>query len=239
MYKYKYKFILISVFCLVIFNVSVYAQNSENKVTIEPGSISQNKESKFLVPIQLNGNKTGISTIGLEVIYDNKYLQPVSVKEGILGSKMYFNIEYKENAIKIGSAAVENKSGDGNLFYVEFKAKPEIKKDIKTNISIKIDEIKYTKENDLIDLDYKLNTGNITILSSDINYGDYNNDGYVTADDAARVLNYVLNKDESITKEELKKIMVSDGETVTAKDAIEILNKSLNSDYVFPILEDN
>lgn len=65
-------------------------------------------------------------------------------------------------------------------------------------------------------------------------YGDINNDGHITAYDAACVLEHVL-KNFEFTDEQEKAAKVTGGAEVTIEDASEILQKSLNSSHVFPV----
>lgn len=68
-----------------------------------------------------------------------------------------------------------------------------------------------------------------------IPYGDANNDGRITANDAAIVLQYALN---GLIPDELVRVCDVDGNgTITANDAACIQQKSLDASYDFPIIE--
>lgn len=65
-------------------------------------------------------------------------------------------------------------------------------------------------------------------------YGDVDNDGIVTGNDAALVLMYVLNKDSVDTNTEfIKKAMVNSEGTINTSNVTKILEKALNSDVEF------
>lgn len=65
--------------------------------------------------------------------------------------------------------------------------------------------------------------------------GDANCDGVVTANDAALALQYVLSPETDITQQGIINIMVVDDTTLTANNAACILQKSLNTEYKFPV----
>lgn len=65
-------------------------------------------------------------------------------------------------------------------------------------------------------------------------YGDVDNDGRVTANDAALTLAYVRNKDLDLTAEQKKAMLLKDDNTlITATNAAKILKKAKNSAYEF------
>lgn len=65
-------------------------------------------------------------------------------------------------------------------------------------------------------------------------YGDVDNDGIITGNDAALVLMYVLNKDSIDTDTEfIKKAMVNSEGTINTSNVTKILEKALNSDVKF------
>lgn len=64
-------------------------------------------------------------------------------------------------------------------------------------------------------------------------YGDINNDGYITAYDAACVMGKVLGNIE-FTPEQEKAAKVMGNPDITIQDAVEILRKSLDNSYIFP-----
>ncbi|MCI8805151.1 MAG: hypothetical protein HFE59_04540 [Clostridiales bacterium] len=65
-------------------------------------------------------------------------------------------------------------------------------------------------------------------------YGDINNDGYVTAYDAACVVENVL-KSVEFTDEQKKAAKVTGNSEITFNDASEILKKALDNSHIFPI----
>lgn len=76
--------------------------------------------------------------------------------------------------------------------------------------------------------------GNVTFAGE--YYGDVDNDGVLTASDAAKVLQYVLN--QSIVNADevfLKKAGVLDNGSISAGDSAAILQKVLNNSYIFPV----
>lgn len=67
-------------------------------------------------------------------------------------------------------------------------------------------------------------------------YGDTDCDGVVTAEDAATLLQYVLNPDSvEITEQGIINSMVTDGIEITSKEVAQILQKSLDSSYLMDI----
>ena len=64
-------------------------------------------------------------------------------------------------------------------------------------------------------------------------YGDIDNDGYITAYDAACVMGKVLGNIE-LTPEQEKAAKVMGNPDITIQDAVEILRKSLDNSYIFP-----
>lgn len=67
--------------------------------------------------------------------------------------------------------------------------------------------------------------------------GDVNLDGYITADDAALTMQYVLYGVSYITDEQIAAMRVTGSDIVTADNAAYIMNKVLDSSFVFPAEE--
>ncbi len=66
------------------------------------------------------------------------------------------------------------------------------------------------------------------------NYGDINNDGYVTAYDAACVVENVL-KSFEFTDDQKEAAKVTGDSEITLNDASQILKKALDNSYIFPV----
>lgn len=72
------------------------------------------------------------------------------------------------------------------------------------------------------------------ITTSDVAYGDIDENGEITATDAAQVLAYALNADEmKLSATQISKADVDNSGSITATDAAQILTKALNADFVF------
>lgn len=75
-----------------------------------------------------------------------------------------------------------------------------------------------------------------TVVADNINYGDVDDDGVVTATDAAFVMQYVLDNQTSvITADMLQRAKVCGDDNVTSSDASEILQKALNSSFSYSV----
>lgn len=75
-------------------------------------------------------------------------------------------------------------------------------------------------------------------LAKEVIYGDVNNDSSITAQDAAIVLNYVLDKkDANLSIDAVNAAKVASDDTITAANSLMILKKSLDDSYVFPALQ--
>lgn len=74
----------------------------------------------------------------------------------------------------------------------------------------------------------------------DILYGDTDSDGVLTASDASKVMQYVLNRNSvDMSEEQFKCAMVSGNDVLSANDAAQIMQKVLNSSYLFPVEKTN
>ena len=75
----------------------------------------------------------------------------------------------------------------------------------------------------------------VNVYGGDILYGDADSDGVLTASDASKVMQYVLNRNSvNMSEEQLKCAKVSGNNILTANDAALIMQKVLNSSYILP-----
>lgn len=196
---------------------------------------------KIKVDVSINDNP-GISAFKLKLNYDKDILTPLSLENGnMLKGDITTNISSSLNNDYVTAVWSDagNNTNNGILYSVIF----EIKNKNASNTKIELMET----EKDIINIDFehiKLNS-----LSKDINlsqigneeniiYGDVDGDNVITANDAALILNYVLNPQEfNFTEKQKKSAKVSNKESIniTAIDAEYVLKKSVNQDFVFPI----
>lgn len=119
----------------------------------------------------------------------------------------------------------EKSSGLASLTVTPSSSLPETTTKVTTETTTQITTQTTTKET---------TTQTTTQQPQDILYGDTNNDGSITASDAATVLAKVLNADYLISVD-LSVIDVDNSNSVTSADASSILQKTLNSDFKFKV----
>jgi len=203
--------------CAVTVKDSSYA---ENVVTITAGNAVGAPGRQVKVPIKVTNNK-GISSFGINIIYNNQYLTPVEVTDGEVFKDNVANLNYGNNTIRVTNAGVSNKTGDGALFYVTFKINENLN-DLYTEVEVNADQIKSVNGTSTQNVEYFIQNGNVQIKN--IIMGDVDGDGTVTANDATEILmNYAMLKEFT---EEQKSAGDVDGDgTVTANDATQVLFK--------------
>ena len=203
--------------CNVTVKESDYA---ETTVTLKTGNAVGVPGKKVKIPVTIKNN-SGISSFGINIVYDNKYLTPVEVTDGEIFKDNITNLNYNSNTIRVTNAGASNKTGDGVLFYVTFNIKDNIT-DINTQIEVKVDQLKTVQENNTADVEYFLEDGYVQIKN--IILGDVDGDGEVTANDATEILmNYALLKEFDDMQTGAGDVD-GDGE-VTANDATQVLFK--------------
>ncbi len=183
--------------------------SAENVVGV-PGKVVK-------VPVSIKNN-SGISSFGIDIIYDNKYLTPVEVTDGELFKVSLKNLNYSDNIIRVTYAGMSNTSGDGVLFYIVFNVKENIE-NTNCEIEIKPDQI---KDANGINIEYLTQIGNIQIKN--IILGDVDGDGEVTAADATKILRNYAALEEFNELQKSSGDVDNDGE-VTAADATQVLFK--------------
>ncbi len=183
------------------------------------------------VPVKIKNNK-GISTFGICINYDSKYITPISVEKGIWNSDIIFNPNYGENKAFVTGASVTNMIGDGDFIYINFKINKIINKS--TDLTVDIKQLKtadgaYTK-----DVAYTVLNGSVNSISEYSIY-DVNKSGTVDVNDAVIILEYVLNKKET-SEYNIGKIVngkligdVDHNGVITAYDSALVLWVCLNS----------
>jgi len=156
------KILVISIFMLLSFSTFVYAENT----VISMGNISGKAGDTIDIPVDISGN-TGISSFGMAFEYDNNYLKPIGTKKGVWDSELVFNESYKgsQNTAFAAGAVMNNKTGDGTLFYVSFNVKKEIDNEC-APLKLTINQLKHIEDTKLSDISYKINQGSVTPVPS-------------------------------------------------------------------------
>lgn len=186
--------------------------NAADSVSV-PGEIAT-------IPIMVENN-SGISSFGINVIYDSNYLTPIEVVDGDVFKDNVANLNYGQNIVRVTNAGAVNKTNNGTLFYLKFKVKDGID-NLNTEIEIQIDQLKTIQGSNTIDTEYFVKNGNLQIKN--IILGDVDDDSQVTANDATEILmNYALLK-EFNSMQKASGDVDGDGE-ITANDATQVLFK--------------
>lgn len=186
-------------------------------------------------------NNTGVSGFKFKLNYDSSVLEPVAIEKGdiIEDSDIMSNIDSnnKEYVTAVWTNTT-NINNDGVIFNVVFKIKDKEKET--ADFSLTFDD------GNIINQSFeKISANNVDkkvyLTQTDENfiYGDVDGDKYVTANDAALVLQYVLNSNSVEFNDTQKRAaLVSDeNSSITTNDVTCILNKSLNESYIFPVLK--
>lgn len=178
---------------------------------------------RISVPLMLTKNTAGISTLGIDITYDNSVLTPVSVNTDTceLFNDIVSNTNYSSDTIRITTSSAKNKVGSGVVCYIEFDVSNTAAAGT-SNIKINVRELKTLNGTTQKDLAYIVYDGKLTV--EDCILGDVNGDGQITATDATEVLlNYAGLKEFSI--KESTAADVDKSESITANDATMILLK--------------
>lgn len=219
-------------------SLSIY-DNKSIKLNLKNTYIS---EDEIKISAVLNDNP-GISAFKFILNYDDSILEPVFIKKGdiIKEGDIMSNINSNnKNYITALWSNATDINDNGSIFEVTFKIKDK-QKDI-TNLGLTFDE------RDIINQTFeKISADNINkkiyLTPPDENfvYGDIDGDKIITANDAALILQYVLNSENiKFNDTQIRAAMVSDSSSViTTEDIIHILKKALDYDYVFPVAENS
>ncbi len=167
-------------------NVTVKGKNyEETTVTLKAGNAVGVPGKSVKIPVTVKNNAAGISSFGINIVYDNKYLTPAEVTDGEILKDNIANLKYNDNTIRVTNAGASNKTGDGVLFYITFNVKGNIN-DINAQIEVKVDQLKTIQGNNTTDVEYFAEDGYVQVKN--IILGDVDGDGEVTANDATQVL---------------------------------------------------
>lgn len=203
-FKSLFGFLITIIFSLTSINF-IFAAST----VISVDNLTADVGKTISVPIKISGNTNGISTFGIKINYDSSVMTPKSeVTNGIYTNDIIFNPTYKNMAgvAFATGASSSNKKGDGALFYIDFDIKSNAVKGKNYPITIEVDELKYISNAKTIDIANTVTNGSITVNgstggnsggentgTSKYKYGDVDGDGYITARDAALVLQKALN----------------------------------------------
>jgi len=193
---------------------------TQKVVTLSAGDAVGVPGRTIKIPVSIKNN-TGISSFGINIIYDNRYLTPTEVIDGELFKDSIKNLNYLDNAIRVTYAGASNTAGDVILFYIVFNVKENIE-NANCEIEIKPDQIKALEGNSTINVEYMTQFGNIQIKN--IILGDVDGDGEVTAADATLILRNYAALIEFTETQKSSGDVDGDGE-VTAADATQVLFK--------------
>ncbi|ATW24405.1 carboxypeptidase regulatory-like domain-containing protein [Candidatus Formimonas warabiya] len=172
-------------------------------------------------------NNPGIVSFGMDLLYDQTYLTPVSVtknsemmedEEGLFSS----NLAYAPGVIKVGYAGSENFTGDDVLFTVKYQVSADAPDNLVTDLKVSVDELTALNDaSDTVALPCTVVDGSVTVWK--VTLGDVDGDKEITPVDATYGLLYYtgLNKELTI-KQQYAADANRDGQVYPA-DATEIL----------------
>lgn len=181
--------------------ITVVADESDVNETVifKIDSIPAQAGEKILVPVRITKNVTGISSMNMDIKYDNTVLTPVAVStENCIFINLESDINYSSDTIRLSSSNMSNKTDVGVICYIEFEISKNALSDF-YSLGIKTNEFKTFVGNTTKDSIPTIYSGNIIIGDGSINppanyeYGDVDGDTYITAMDASLVLEKALN----------------------------------------------
>ncbi len=180
--------------------VTVISENDNNDETtiLKIDSTSAAAGEKISVPIKITQNTAGISSINIDIKYDNTIFTPVAVntENCVIFDNIDADINYSSDTIKISASNTANKTDIGTVCYLEFQV-AENSSSNSYDLGIKVNEFKTLEGNIQKDLTPIIYNGNITVgnknnSSENYKYGDVDGDTFITARDAALVLQKTL-----------------------------------------------
>lgn len=253
----KYLSILL-VLSLVLSAFNVFSVSADDTVpTLTIGSVEEAVSGDTIeIPVTFTGNTNGVSNFGIYISYDTTYLTytGVDTSDSIYKSTIIDGEEAPGEGETVGhiiltGAGITNYTGDGNLFTLKFTVNDTTETNVSTAITFTDAEsaatfqLQYINETyDNIDCNPTIVEGTVTINVSDepvvepddTAMGDIDGSGKITANDAAVLLQYVI--DNAANEEWHVSTAVADvnGDgTVTAADAALIMDKVLDASVSF------
>ncbi|MBR1461308.1 Ig-like domain-containing protein, partial [bacterium] len=205
-------------------SVTVITENeTDETIILRLDDVSTIAGQRISVPLRLTKNTAGISTLGIDITYNNAILTPYSVNTDNcdIFTDLISNTRYSSDTIRITTSSVINRTGNGVICYLEFNVAENAAVG-SSDIKINVNELKNLSGTTQKDLSYIVYNGKITV--EDCILGDVNNDTFVTAADATEVLlNYAGLKDFSVRENTAGDVDKSG--SITANDATWILLK--------------
>lgn len=243
-FKMKKLLSAILTMCMVVMSMSaVYADDTaDDAVKVSIGSVTANSGDAIKVPVNVEDNTKGILGLDIVITYDKDVLtftgleQTGYIYQGMLPPMLVCDAERDETYefadpagyMKVSGAATKAYKGDGTLFVANFTVNDTTAKNVVSNIGLEIEDLyRLDSSFEQVSIDRVVTGGAVTVNYIGL-WGDANNDGAVTAEDAAVVLQYALNYTELANAEVAD--VTQDGK-VNSQDATMILQKVLDSSY--------
>lgn len=171
----------------VVRSISVNVPIVSNKVEFEIPDSSVITGGTVRIPVKITNNP-GFSTFGIIVNYDSSLLTPVSVENGnVWGSNFAGNPDYAPGQVSLNGMDIKNVTATGDFCYITFKVNDNVSENIKTELTITVNELFRFNENyDSLPARSILTSGDVDIQN--VVEGDINFDGVITAMDATQAL---------------------------------------------------
>ncbi len=222
--------------------------------TLTVGSVEEALPGDTIeIPVTFTGNSNGICTYGIVVSYDSTYLTYTgydltgTIFTSSTSSPFVVINETSAGSITCGGSAIESYPGDGVLFTLKFTVNETTETNVSANISAEAQTLQYLTETyDQIEystLGLVVESGSVTINVSDepvvepddTALGDINGSGEITANDAAVLLQYVIDNTAANDEWHVSTAVadVNGDGAVTAADAALIMDKVLDASVSF------
>ncbi len=231
--------------CITLGLINIASASEPMIIKLESKTIKEGEQ--FNVNISITNNP-GIAGFTLKIGFDKNLITPVSFKNNsnftALTTIDSSDVDLTSiDTINVTYDSLDNISDNGIIGTITFTAKKNIGADT-INIDWITDQNSSVYNKDLEDIFFKAEGAVLTVEKENIGasdiYGDSDNDGHLTANDASLILKKVLDGSktmpiEKATKEYMKYIDVDGNRILTARDAALVLQKALDSNFKFPI----